>query len=83
MAFTYALEAIKNYGVRASILNVATPVPLPRKVIMDAVTKADRVIVIEEGDPVLENQLKALLYDEASGCRYSVRRRISSIGLVS
>ncbi|BDR92174.1 indolepyruvate ferredoxin oxidoreductase subunit alpha [Vulcanisaeta souniana] len=64
VAFTYALEAVKNYGVKASILNVVTPVPLPRKVITDAVTRADKVIVIEEGDPVLEQQLKALLYDE-------------------
>ncbi|WP_243675699.1 transketolase C-terminal domain-containing protein [Vulcanisaeta distributa] len=77
VAFTYALEAVKNYGVRASILNVATPVPLPRKVIMDAVAKADRVIVIEEGDPVLENQLKALLYDE--GVRVPVLGKAENI----
>ncbi|ADY01836.1 indolepyruvate:ferredoxin oxidoreductase (IOR), alpha subunit [Vulcanisaeta moutnovskia 768-28] len=64
VAFTYALETVKNYGIRASILNVATPVPLPRKVITDAVTRTDKVIVIEEGDPVIEYQLKALLYDE-------------------
>ncbi len=64
VAYTYALEAVKNYGVKASILSVVTPVPLPRKIIIDAVTRADKVIVIEEGDPVLEQQLKALLYDE-------------------
>jgi indolepyruvate ferredoxin oxidoreductase alpha subunit len=64
VAFTYALEAVKNYGVRASILNVVTPVPLPRKTILNAVSNADRVVVVEEGDPVVEQQLKALLYDE-------------------
>jgi len=64
VAFTYALEAVKNYGVKASVLNVATPVPLPRKTILNAVSRADRVVVIEEGDPVVEQQLKALLYEE-------------------
>jgi indolepyruvate ferredoxin oxidoreductase alpha subunit len=64
VAFTYALEAVKNYGVKASILNVVTPVPLPRKTILNAVSKAEKVVVIEEGDPVIEQELKALLYDE-------------------
>ncbi len=62
---------------------MATPVPLPKKVIMDAVTRANKVVVLEEGDPVLEYQLKALLYDEALGCRYSARWKTSLIGLVS
>lgn len=64
VAFTYALEAVKNYGVKASVLNVVTPVPLPRKTILNAVSKAEKVVVIEEGDPVIEQELKALLYDE-------------------
>lgn len=84
VAYTYALEAVKNYGVKASILSVVTPVPLPRKIIIDAVTRADKVIVIEEGDPVLEQQLKALLYDE--GVRVPVLGKAEGVfltGLVS
>ncbi len=77
VAFTYALEAVKNYGVKASILNVVTPVPLPRKTVIDAVSKANKVVVIEEGDPVVEQQLKAMLYDE--GIRVPVLGKMENI----
>ncbi len=44
---------------------------------MDAVTRADKVVVIEEGDPVIEYQLKALLYDE--GVRVPVLGKAENI----
>ncbi|WP_069806457.1 indolepyruvate ferredoxin oxidoreductase subunit alpha [Vulcanisaeta thermophila] len=69
VAYTYVMEAVKEHNINASILNIITPVPIPRKTVLDAVTRADEVIVVEEGDPVVEEQVKALLFDNRINVR--------------
>ena len=48
------------FGDRASVLKLGMVNPLPEKLITDFASKVDRLVVIEELDPVIENHCKAL-----------------------
>jgi indolepyruvate ferredoxin oxidoreductase alpha subunit len=48
------------YGDSVSVLKLGLVNPLPEKLIRDFADKHDRVVVIEELDPVIENHCKAL-----------------------
>ena len=48
------------FGDKASVLKLGMVNPLPEKLITDFAAKVDRVVVIEELDPVIENHCKAL-----------------------
>ncbi len=56
-SFCYALEA---FGDSASYLKLGLLNPLPTQIIKDFAAKYERVIVIEELDPVIETHVKAL-----------------------
>ena len=56
-SFCYALEA---FGENASYLKLGLVNPLPTNLIKDFAAKYERVIVIEELDPVIETHVKAL-----------------------
>lgn len=56
-SYQYAKEV---FGERASILKLGMSYPLPEKLIRDFAEKVDRVIVLEELDPIIENHCKQL-----------------------
>lgn len=56
-SYQYAKEV---YGDNASILKLGMVNPLPVKLIMDFAAKVDKLIVIEELDPVIENHCRQL-----------------------
>ncbi len=66
LGYRYAKEILASYGMleRVRLLKIQTPVPLPYKLILKEAEGRERIIVVEEGDPVFENKLKALLFDE-------------------
>ena len=53
---TYVRDVFPN----ASILKLGMINPIPKKLIKDFALKVDKLIIIEELDPVLEEQIKAL-----------------------
>ncbi len=53
---TYVREVFPN----ASILKLGMINPIPKKLIKDFASKVDKLIVVEELDPVLEEQIRAL-----------------------
>lgn len=57
IAYLYAKEAL---GDKADYLKLGMVYPLPKKLITDFAAKHDKVYVIEELDPILENHCKAL-----------------------
>jgi indolepyruvate ferredoxin oxidoreductase alpha subunit len=57
ISYMYAKEAL---GDTVSYLKLGFSFPLPQKLIADFVAKYDTVYVIEEGEPFLEEQIKAL-----------------------
>lgn len=56
-SYQYAREV---WGDKASILKLGMVYPLPEKLILDFAAKVDKVIVLEELDPIIENHCKQL-----------------------
>ncbi|MBR6393001.1 MAG: indolepyruvate ferredoxin oxidoreductase subunit alpha [Eubacterium sp.] len=56
-SYLYAKEV---FGERASVLKLGMVNPLPVKLIKDFASKVDRLVVIEELDPIIENHCRAL-----------------------
>lgn len=59
-SYLYVKEVM---GDTASILKIGMPNPLPEKLIRDFASKVKKLYVIEELDPVMENQIKAMGID--------------------
>ncbi len=57
--YQYVKEACPN----ASVLKLGLVNPLPKKLIADFISKVDKVYVIEELEPVIEEQIKSWGYD--------------------
>ena len=59
-SYQYAKEV---FGDKASILKLGMVNPLPVKLIQDFAAKVDKVVIIEELDPIIENHCKAIGVD--------------------
>jgi indolepyruvate ferredoxin oxidoreductase alpha subunit len=66
--YLFSQEAISilDLGDRVGLLKIGTTWPLPERMILSILAKASRVLFIEEVDPVLENNVKALYADNNS-----------------
>ncbi len=56
-SYQYAKEV---FGEKASILKLGMVNPLPEKLILDFAAKVDKLVIIEELDPIIENHCKQL-----------------------
>ena len=56
-SYQYAKEV---FGENASILKLGMVNPLPRRLILDFAEKVDRLVIVEELDPIIENHCKAM-----------------------
>ncbi len=63
IGYPYVKEALKLLNKEAKVLKLVTPVPLPIKLIEKAIKNIEKILVVEETDPVVEIQLKAALLD--------------------
>ena len=55
-----AINMQEVFGDKASILKLGMVNPLPKKLILDFAEKVDRLVIIEELDPIIENHCKQL-----------------------
>ncbi|MDR3310004.1 MAG: indolepyruvate ferredoxin oxidoreductase subunit alpha, partial [Oscillospiraceae bacterium] len=58
--YAYVREAFDILGVTAPLLKIATPFPFPYKLAEEFLSSVDRVLCIEELDPVIERELTYL-----------------------
>ena len=67
LGYRYAKEAVEKLGLKDQtlIVKLSTSVPLPRRLAEDALEEG-LVLVVEEGDPVVEVQLKAYALEVGS-----------------
>lgn len=56
-SYQYAKEV---FGEKASILKLGMVNPLPEKLILDFASKVEKLVILEELDPIIENHCKAL-----------------------
>lgn len=61
VSYHYALDAVKDLGIesKVKILRPGFSNPLPKKKINDFLTGCEKVLVIEEGEPFMEEAIKA------------------------
>lgn len=64
-AYNYALEALDRLNLNASVLKLGMTHPIPQKRIAEFLQKHKRVIIVEELEPYLEIQIKAIAKDYA------------------
>lgn len=55
------------FGDTASVLKLGLTYPLPRKLMADFASKYETLYIVEEGEPYLENTVKALGFTKAIG----------------
>ncbi len=73
ISYAYVKEALRILGMedKVRLLKISTPVPLPRDLVLKSMNGVEKILVVEELEPVVEQQLKNLLYDE--GIRVEVK----------
>jgi indolepyruvate ferredoxin oxidoreductase alpha subunit len=62
-AYNYALEALDRLDLNGSVLKLGMTHPLPQKRIAEFLRKHNRIIIVEELEPYLEIQIKAIAKD--------------------
>jgi len=76
-AFNYAAEAVELLGLDASILKLGMTHPLPEKKIGAFLKEHEKIIIIEELEPYLEMQVKAIAKDYAPNIGISGKTKTS------
>jgi len=60
VAFTYVHDALQELGITAKVLKLGFTHPLPEKTIVKFLENVDTALIVEEVDPVLETDIKAI-----------------------
>jgi indolepyruvate ferredoxin oxidoreductase alpha subunit len=63
VAYNYVKEAAEDLGLNVLILKLGMTHPIPTKKCKKLIESCDEIIVVEELEPILENQLKEIAYD--------------------
>jgi len=63
----YVEEALASLGVEASMLELGITYPFPRALVKEFLSRVDRVMVVEELEPFVEERVRALAKDEVRG----------------
>lgn len=69
ISYAYVREALEELKLLddVKLIKISTPVPLPRKFVLEALQGVERALVVEELEPVVEMQLRSLLHREKMG----------------
>ena len=61
VAYNYVLDALENFDSReCAVLKLASVYPLPASLITEALAGKEEILLVEEGEPFVELQIKAL-----------------------
>ena len=61
IAYAYVKEVLQKFSINAKVLKLASPVPLPSELVIKALEGVSKALVVEELEPVVEQQLRALI----------------------
>ncbi|WP_258361092.1 indolepyruvate ferredoxin oxidoreductase subunit alpha [Moorella sulfitireducens (nom. illeg.)] len=61
-SFFYVTEALKRLGLKLSLLKIGTPYPLPEEPVKSFLNQMERVLIVEEQEPVIEDQVISLAW---------------------
>jgi indolepyruvate ferredoxin oxidoreductase alpha subunit len=60
ISYAYTLDALRWLNIDASILKLGMSYPLPKKMISEFIENVEKVLIVEELDPWLEIQVRAI-----------------------
>ena len=62
VSYNYVRDAVEDLGLgdKVSILKIGFSWPLPKKLIVGFLKQGDKVLVVEELEPIMENDIKAM-----------------------
>ncbi|MFO8077892.1 MAG: thiamine pyrophosphate-dependent enzyme, partial [Thermoplasmatota archaeon] len=63
VSFNYVKEAAEDLGIDATILKLGMTHPIPPKMCKKLIENHKKIVVVEELEPIIENQMKQLAYD--------------------
>ena len=63
VGFNYAVDLMAQAGIKGKILKLGMSWPLPEKKISEFIKSVDKLIIVEEGEPLLENAVMGLAKD--------------------
>jgi len=66
VSYNYVQEALALSGLEASVLKIGTPYPLPHSDVLKLFKHAEKILVIEEQEPVVEDQVISLAWRHRS-----------------
>lgn len=64
VSYNYAKEALALLGLKVPVLKIGTPYPLPDEPTLHFLQKVKKVLVIEEQEPVIEDQVARLTLEQ-------------------
>jgi len=74
VGFNYAADVMKEAGIKGRILKLGMTWPLPTDMITKFMGSVDNIIMVEEGEPLLENEILALAKDAKPGIKVFGKR---------
>ncbi|MCQ5337404.1 MAG: indolepyruvate ferredoxin oxidoreductase subunit alpha [Candidatus Methanomethylicia archaeon] len=60
VAINYVLDFLKHYNLKVNLLKIGIANPFPKNIVINFIKDLDKVIVIEEGEPFIEQELKII-----------------------
>ncbi len=62
VAYNYVMESLDILGIEATVLKIGTPCPVPDKPVLNLFEAVDRILIVEEQEPVVEDQVIAMAW---------------------
>jgi indolepyruvate ferredoxin oxidoreductase alpha subunit len=69
VSYNYVREVAQDLKLDVKILKLGMTHPLPKKMCENFIKSCKNIIVVEELEPILENQFKNLIYDLKTDCK--------------
>jgi indolepyruvate ferredoxin oxidoreductase alpha subunit len=69
VSFNYVKEIVEDLGLNVRILKLGMTYPLPRAMCENFIKSCKNIVVVEELEPILENQFKAIAFDIGSNVK--------------
>lgn len=65
VSYSYVIDAVSEFGIKdkVKILRIGLSNPMPDKLIKDFLAGCNKVLVVEEGEPFMEESIKAFAYE--------------------
>ena len=61
VSFNYLMESLQSLNIKPPVLKIGISHPLPKNTILSFIKELEKVIVIEELEPVIENDVKIII----------------------